>query len=68
MTVARVWTAAAAALIAAVATEIILTRRGTFTVRQAAQWIAVYVSLAALCPPLWAWASHHLASVGYTDG
>jgi hypothetical protein len=44
-----VWTAAAAALIAAVAAEIVLTRRGTFTVRQAAQWIAVYVSLAALC-------------------
>jgi hypothetical protein len=41
------WTAAAAALIAAVAAEIILTRHGTFTVRQAAQWIAV--SLAALC-------------------
>ena len=29
--------------------EIVLTRRGTFSVRQAAQWIAVCVSLAALC-------------------
>ena len=48
------WTAAAAALIAAVAAEIVLTGRGTFTVRQAAQWIPVYVSLAASCLPLWA--------------
>jgi hypothetical protein len=47
VTVAWAWTAAAA-LIAAVAAEIVLTRRGTFTVRQAAQWIAVYVSLAAV--------------------
>jgi hypothetical protein len=54
VTVAPVWTAAAAALIAAAAAEIVLTRRGTFTVRQAAQWIPVYVSLAASCLPLWA--------------
>lgn len=52
MTVTPVWTAAAAALIAAVAAEIVLTRRGTFTVRQAAQWIPVYVSLATSCLPL----------------
>ena len=64
MTVAPVWTAAAAALIAVVGAEIVLTRRGTFTVRQAAQWIPVYVSLAALCLPLWAWASHQPASAG----
>lgn len=49
MTVTWVWTAAAAALIVVVAAEIALTRRGTFTARQAAKWIAVYVSLAALC-------------------
>jgi tellurite resistance protein TerC len=47
--VAWVWTAAAAALIAGVAAEIVLTRRGTYTSCQAAQWIAVYVSLAASC-------------------
>ena len=64
----RVWTAEAAALIAAVAAEIVLTRRGTFTVRQAAQWTAVHMSLATLCSPLWVWASHHPASAGYTDG
>ena len=68
MTVAPVWTAAAAALIAAVAAEVVLTRRGTFTVRRVAQWIPVDVSLAALCLPLRVWASHHPASAGYTDG
>jgi len=60
-----VWTAAAAALIAAVAAEIVLTRRGTFTVRQATpgcKWFLWW------CPPLWAWASRHPASAGYTDG
>jgi tellurite resistance protein TerC len=60
---------AAAALIAAVAAEIILTRRGTVTVRQAARWIAVYVSLAALCGQgLWvmaAWATASQFYVGY---
>jgi tellurite resistance protein TerC len=52
VTVAWVWAASAAGLIAAVAAEIALTARpgrGTFTARQAVGWIAVYVSLAALC-------------------
>jgi TerC family integral membrane protein len=49
VTVAWVWAAAAAALVVAVAAEVVLTRRGTFGTRQALAWIAVYVSLAALC-------------------
>jgi tellurite resistance protein TerC len=49
VTVTWVWAAAAAALVVAVTAEIALTRHGTFTARQALAWIAVYVSLAALC-------------------
>ena len=47
-----VWAASAAALIAAVTAEIALTGRPghrSFTTRQATGWVAVYVSLAALC-------------------
>jgi tellurite resistance protein TerC len=47
-----VWAVSAGSLIAAVATEIILTGRpgrGSFTARQAIGWVAVYVSLAAAC-------------------
>ena len=47
-----VWAVSAGSLIAAVATEIILTGRpgrGSFTARQAVGWVAVYVSLAAAC-------------------
>jgi tellurite resistance protein TerC len=47
-----VWAASAAGLIAAVTAEIALTGRpgrGSFTARQAAGWVAVYVSLAVLC-------------------
>jgi tellurite resistance protein TerC len=55
-----VWAASAAGLIAAVTAEIVLTGRpgrsgasgagrGSFTARQAAGWVAVYVSLAVLC-------------------
>jgi tellurite resistance protein TerC len=69
VTVAWEWTGAAAALIPAVAAEIFLTRRGTVTVRQAAQWIAVYVSLAALCGQglgvMAAWATASQFYVGY---
>ena len=44
-----VWAASAAGLIAAVTAEIVLTRRGSFTARQATGWVVVYVSLAVLC-------------------
>ena len=47
-----VWAASAAALIVAVTAEIVLTGRpghASFTARQATGWVAVYVSLAALC-------------------
>ena len=55
-----VWAASAAGLIVAVTAEIVLTGRavhpgasgagrGNFTARQAAGWVAVYVSLAVLC-------------------
>ena len=44
-----VWAASAAGLIAAVTAEIVLTRRGSFTTRQATGWVVVYVSLAVLC-------------------
>ena len=47
-----VWAASAAGLIVTVTAEIVLTGRpgrGNFTARQAAGWVAVYVSLAVLC-------------------
>jgi len=44
-----VWAVSAGALIAAVAAEIVLTGRGSFTARQAIGWVAVYASLAAAC-------------------
>src|SRR6516164_11228535 len=44
-----VWAASAAGLTAAVTAEIVLTRRGSFTARQATGWVVVYVSLAVLC-------------------
>ena len=47
---AWLWAAAAGGLVAAVAAEIVLTGRpghGSFTVRRAIRWAAVYVSLAA---------------------
>jgi len=48
---AWLWAAAAGALVAAVAAEIVLTGRpghGSFTVRRAIRWAAVYVSLAVI--------------------
>ena len=48
---AWLWAAAAGGLVAAVAAEIVLTGRpghGSFTVRRAIRWAAVYVSLAAV--------------------